>query len=74
MEKGLFIGSVAGIFFISVDEDIYENFNNLADMMDVFQQKTNYEAPFIVYGCFENKKAIAEFKKDKEMMRGVLCL
>ena len=68
MEKGLFIGSVGGVFFISIDEDIHENFNNLADMMDGFLEKTKGEAPFLVYGVFEDKEQIARLKTNKEMM------
>ena len=71
MEKGLFIGAIAGIFFISVDEDIYENFNNLADMMDVFLEKTHGEAPFLVYGVIESKGKIAELKTNKDMMKNL---
>ena len=68
MEKGLFIGAVGGIFFIAIDEDIHENFNTLADMMDGFIEKTHGEAPFLVYGVFEDKTQIARFKANKEMM------
>jgi len=71
LEKGLFIGAIAGIFFISVDEDIYENFNNLADMMDVFIEKAHGEAPFLVYGVIESKHKIAELKTNKDMMKNL---
>jgi len=69
MDKGLFIGAVGGIFFISIDDEIHENFNNLADMMDIFLEKTHKEAPFVVYGCFKDKEQISRFKSDKEMMK-----
>ncbi|MFX1385568.1 MAG: hypothetical protein ACFFBP_24410, partial [Promethearchaeota archaeon] len=69
MEKGIFIGAIAGIFFISVDENIYENFNDLADMMDVFIEKTHGEAPFLVYGVIENKQKIANLKTNKELLK-----
>ena len=71
MEKGLFIGAIAGIFFISVDEDIYENFNNLADMMDVFIEKAHGDAPFLVYGIIESKQKITELKTNKDMMKNL---
>ena len=59
MEKGLFIGALAGIFFLMIDDNIYDNFNQLADMMDVFIDKTKNNAPFLVYGIIENKQKIA---------------
>ena len=71
MEKGLFIGAIAGIFFISVDEDIYENFNTLADMMDVFIEKAHGNAPFLVYGIIESKQKITELKANKDMMKNL---
>lgn len=69
MEKALFIGAAAGVFFISVDEHIYENFTNLADMMDVFIEKTKGEAPFLVYGVIEDKEKVAKLKTNKELMK-----
>ncbi|MHA1291632.1 MAG: hypothetical protein ACTSQJ_03065 [Promethearchaeota archaeon] len=69
MNKALFIGTVAGIFFIKIDDEIYDNFNRLADMMDIFIQKTEGDAPFLVYGIIKDKKAITELKTDKEMLK-----
>ncbi|TFG27241.1 MAG: hypothetical protein EU532_07910 [Promethearchaeota archaeon] len=72
MEKGLFIGVNAGIFFILIDEDIFENFNKLADMMDIFLEKTgNGGAPFLVYGLIENKQKIIELKTNKELLKNL---
>ncbi len=71
MEKALFIGARAGIFFISIDDDINDNFNKLADMMDVFIEKTQGEAPFLVYGLIENKQKIAELKTNKELLNNL---
>jgi len=71
MEKALFIGASAGVFFIMIDEDIDENFTKLADMMDVFIEKTKHDAPFLVYGVIENKEKIAELKTDKDMLKNL---
>ena len=71
MDKASFIGADAGVFFISVDENIDESFTKLADMMDVFLEKTKNEAPFVVYGVIENKQKIAELKINKEMLKNV---
>ncbi|MFX1444311.1 MAG: hypothetical protein ACFFHV_12930 [Promethearchaeota archaeon] len=69
--KALFIGATAGIFFIMIDEEIYENFNKLADMMDIFIEKTDENAPFIVYGLIENKQKVAELKENEELLKNV---
>ena len=72
MEKGLFIGAIAGIFFILIDDDIYDTFNQLCDMIDVFLEKTSStEVPFLVYGVIENKQKIAELKTNKEMLKNL---
>ncbi len=72
MNKSLFIGASAGVFFILVDEDIYDNFNKLADMMDVFIEKTSQtEAPFLVYGLIENKQKIAALRTNKELLKNL---
>ena len=71
LDKALFIGVDAGVFFISVDEKIDESFTALADMMDVFLEKTKREAPFIVYAVIESKQKIAELKNNKEMLKNV---
>lgn len=69
MNKALFIGASAGVFFIKLDENIYDNFNLLADMMDVFIEKTKSQAPFIVYALLEDKKAIVELKQNKDKLK-----
>ncbi len=71
MQKGFFIGASAGVFFINIDEEIYDNFNQLADMIDVFIEKTRKESPFLVYGLIENKQKIAELKKNKELLKNL---
>ena len=71
INKALFIGASAGIFFIMIDEEIYENFNKLADMMDVFIEKTNGNAPLLVYGLIENKQKVAELKKNEELLKNL---
>ena len=71
MEKGLFIGALAGIFFLMIDDNIYDNFNQLADMMDVFIDKTKNNAPFLVYGIIENKQKIAELKTNKDLLKNL---
>ena len=71
MEKALFIGAVAGVFFILIDEAIDDNFNKLADIMDVFIEKTQKKAPFIVYGIIENRKKIVELKNNPEMLKNL---
>jgi len=71
MEKGLFIGALAGIFFLMIDDNIYDNFNQLADMMDVFIDKTKNSAPFLVYGIIENKQKIAELKTNKDLLKNL---
>jgi len=71
MEKALFIGADAGVFFISIDDEIDENFTKLADMMDVFREKTKGAAPFLVYAVIENKEKIAELKTNKDMLKNV---
>ncbi len=71
INKALFIGATAGIFFILIDEEIYENFNKLADMMDVFIEKTNGNAPFLVYGLIENKQKVAELKNSEELLKNL---
>lgn len=71
MDKALFVGADGGVFFISIDEDIYDNFTKLANMMDVFLEKTKRNAPFLVYGLVENKQKIAELKTNKEMLKHV---
>jgi len=71
INKALFIGATAGIFFIIIDEEIYENFNRLADMMDVFIEKTNGNAPFLVYGIIESKQKVAELKNNEELLKNL---
>lgn len=71
IEKGLFIGVVAGVFFFLIDEHIDRNYIRLAEMIDVFIQKTNQEAPFLVYGFLENKQKTAELKANKEMLKNL---
>jgi len=71
MDKALFIGADAGVFFILIDENIDENFTLLADMIDVFIEKTKREAPLLVYGVIENKEKIAELKTNKEMLKNL---
>ncbi|MFW9876765.1 MAG: hypothetical protein ACFFG0_27030 [Candidatus Thorarchaeota archaeon] len=72
IDKALYVGVVAGVYFIMIDENIEENFNQLADMMDVFIDKTKAEgAPFIVYGLLENKQKIAELKTNKERLKNL---
>jgi len=71
MEKALFIGAVAGVFFILIDEAIDDNFNKLADIMDVFTEKTQKKAPFLVYGIIENKQKIVELKNNPEMLKNL---
>lgn len=71
MEKALFIGAVAGVFFILIDEKIDDNFNKLADMMDVFIEKTQKKAPFIVYGIIENRQKIVELKTNSDMLKNL---
>ncbi len=71
VNKALFIGADAGLFFIAIDENIDENFTKLADMMDVFIEKTKHDAPFLVYGLIENKQKIAELKTNKEMLKNL---
>ncbi len=71
MNKAMFIGADAGVFFISVDDKIDENFSRLADMMDIFIEKTKASAPFIVYAVLENKQKIAELKTNKDMMKNL---
>ncbi|MHA1273745.1 MAG: hypothetical protein ACTSVV_17595 [Promethearchaeota archaeon] len=71
MNKALFIGADGGVFFIKIDEEIYDNFNYLADMMDVFLEKTKGNAPFLVYAVLENKEAIAALKTNKEMLKNL---
>ncbi|MHA1147200.1 MAG: hypothetical protein ACTSR8_03045 [Promethearchaeota archaeon] len=68
MDKALFIGADAGVFFIKIDDDIFDNFSKLADMMDVFIEKTKAQAPFLVYGVLEDKQSIAKLKADKELI------
>ena len=69
MNKALFIGADGGVFFIKIDEEIFDNFDKLADMMDVFIQKTKGDAPFLVYGVLPNKEAIVNLKSNREMMK-----
>jgi len=71
IEKGLFIGVVAGIFFFLIDENIDRNYIQLAEMIDIFIQKTNQEAPFLVYGLLESKKKVTELKTNKEMLKNL---
>jgi len=72
INKALFIGATAGIFFIMIDEDIYDNFNSLCDMMDIFIEKTsNIDAHFLVYGVIENKQKITELKTNKELLKNL---
>jgi hypothetical protein len=71
MDKASFIGADAGVFFILIDESIDESFTKLADMMDVFIEKTKSEAPFVVYGLIENKQKIAELKTNKDMLKNL---
>ena len=71
MERALFIGADAGVFFISIDDEIDDNFTKLADMMDVFREKTKGAAPFLVYAVIENKEKIAELKTNKDMLKNV---
>ncbi|MFW9771099.1 MAG: hypothetical protein ACFFBY_11195 [Promethearchaeota archaeon] len=40
-------------------------------MIDVFIQKTNQEAPFLVYGFLENKEKAAKLKANKEMLENL---
>jgi hypothetical protein len=70
MEKGLFIGSIGGIFFILIDENIDDNFNKLADMMDNFIEKTQH-SPFLVYGIIENKQKAVELKTNPDMLKNL---
>lgn len=72
IDKALYVGTVAGVFFIMIDDRIDDNFTRLADMMDVFIEKTiAEEAPFIVYGLIENKQKIAELKNNQEMLKNL---
>lgn len=71
MKKDLFIGAIAGIFFLSIDENIEDNFSRLADMMDTFLEKTKGHAPFLVYGLIENKEKIRELKINKELLKNL---
>ncbi|MCP4760576.1 MAG: hypothetical protein GY870_02270 [archaeon] len=70
MEKALFIGTIAGVFFILIDENIDDNFNKLADIMDNFIEKTQ-NSPFLVYGIIENKKKAVELKTNPEMLKNL---
>lgn len=70
MKKDLFIGAVAGIFFLAIDDDIYDNFTRLADMMDTFLDKSS-RAPFLVYGIIENKQKIMELKTNKDLLKNL---
>ncbi|MFX1236925.1 MAG: hypothetical protein ACFFAS_11965 [Promethearchaeota archaeon] len=73
LDKASHVGVIAGVFFIIIDEKIEENFSKLADMMDVFIDKTSGQekAPFIVYGLIENKQKIAELKTNKEQLKNL---
>ena len=70
MEKALFIGAIAGVFFILIDENIDDNFNKLADIMDNFIEKTQ-NAPFLVYGIIENKQKAVELKNNPAMLKNL---
>ncbi|MFX1275069.1 MAG: hypothetical protein ACFFAT_08505 [Promethearchaeota archaeon] len=72
IDKALYVGIVAGVFFIMIDENIEDNFTQLADMIDVFIEKTKTEeAPFIVYGLIENKQKIAELKTNQAQLKNL---
>ncbi|MFX1299163.1 MAG: hypothetical protein ACFFD2_30420 [Promethearchaeota archaeon] len=72
IDKALYVGVVAGVFFIMIDENIEDNFTQLADMMEVFIEKTKTEeAPFIVYGLIENKQKIAELKTNQTQLKNL---
>ncbi len=72
MDKASHVGVIAGVFFIMIDEQVEENFSKLADMMDIFIEKTSsQEAPFIVYGLIENKQKIAELKTNKAQLKNL---
>lgn len=71
IEKGLFIGVVAGIFFFLIDDNFDRNYIQLAELVDVFIQKTNQEAPFLVYGLLENQQKVTELKKNSEMLKNL---
>jgi hypothetical protein len=71
IEKGLFIGVVGGVFFFLIDEDIDRNYIRLAEMIDIFIQKTNQEAPFLVYGLLKDKQKTVELKSNKEMLKNL---
>ncbi|MFX1498077.1 MAG: hypothetical protein ACFFBH_11165 [Promethearchaeota archaeon] len=71
IEKGLFIGVVAGVFFFLIDENIDRNYIQLAEMIDVFIQKTNQEAPFLVYGLLENQQGLTDLKTNSEMLKNL---
>ncbi|MFX0031237.1 MAG: hypothetical protein ACFE8E_02960 [Candidatus Hodarchaeota archaeon] len=71
IDKGLFIGVIGGIFFFLIDENIDRNYIKLAEMIDIFIQKTNQEAPFLVYGLLESKQKVAELKTNSEMLKNL---
>lgn len=71
IDKPMFIGVDAGVFFISIDENIDDNFTKLADLMDIFIEKTKKTSPFLVYGVIENKQKIAELKTNKELLKNL---
>ncbi|MBD3254248.1 MAG: hypothetical protein GF383_04105 [Candidatus Lokiarchaeota archaeon] len=71
LQNSLFIGASGGVFFVAIDEDIEENFNKFADMLDLFIEKSSEEAPFIVYAVIENKQKIAELKTNKYLLKNL---
>ena len=69
IDKGKFIGSSAGLFFFDVNDA--KSWEGAKELIEVFGEKTNFEAPFLLYGLVENKAAVLQLKTDKEKLEGL---
>ncbi|MGV9173477.1 MAG: hypothetical protein ACOC44_09845 [Promethearchaeia archaeon] len=71
VDKSMFVGASAGIFFIEITERIKESFGHLKRLVETFINKTRGQAPFLVYAVLENKQKIAQLKNNKKMFKNL---
>ncbi|MFO8019918.1 MAG: hypothetical protein R6U96_14940 [Promethearchaeia archaeon] len=71
INKPIFIGASAGVFFIEITENIHENFGHLKQLVEIFIEKTRGQAPFLIYAILENKQKIAELKENNKMFKNL---
>lgn len=74
LDKAMFVGASAGIFFIQIKEQIRNAFQNLKKMVESFIEKTRGQAPFLVYAVLENKEQIANLKNNKQMFKNLAII